>query len=158
MAKDKESKKKEKKSLTDYEKVYKNFMDNYNDMELQNRYDGMVKSADRMKEKINNEITEHNQNVESEQELQDLIFKSVLAGIMPDTAIEQFKALNAKNTKRFAEIQGLQTKNLEEYVLIEKYKSWTEKKLFQYWSILKDLNEEIPAWFEWKKEFGDRIF
>ena len=158
MAKDKESKKKEKKSLTDYEKVYKNFMDNYNDMELQNRYDGMVKSADRMKEKINNEITEHNQNVESEQELQDLIFKSVLAGIMPDTAIELFKALNAKNTKRFAEIQGLQTKNLEEYVLIEKYKSWTEKKLFQYWSILKDLNEEIPAWFEWKKEFGDRIF
>jgi hypothetical protein len=96
--------------------------------------------------------------VETEQELQDLIFKSVLAGIMPDTAIELFKALNAKNEKRLAEIRGLQTKNLEEYALIEKYKSWTEKKLFQYWSILKDLNEAIPAWFEWKKDFDNRIF
>jgi len=152
------SEKKDKKALTDYEKVYKNFMDNYNDMELQNRYDGMVKSADRMKERINKEIAEHNKNVEKEQELQDLIFKSVLAGIMPDTAIELFKALNAKNEKRLAEIRGLQTKNLEEYALIEKYKSWTEKKLFQYWSILKDLNEAIPAWFEWKKDFDNRIF
>ena len=152
------AKEKNDKKITDYEKVYKNFMDNYNDMELHNRYEGMVKSADRMKERINNEITEHNKNVEKEQELQDLIFKSVLFGIMPTEAIEQFKALNAKNTKRLAEIQGLQMKNLEEYALIEKYKSWTEKKLFQYWSILKDLNESIPAWFEWKKDFDNRIF
>jgi hypothetical protein len=158
MARDKDSKKKEEKVLTDYEKVYKNFMDDYNDMELQNRYEGMVKSADRMKERINKEITEHNQNVETEQELQDLIFKSVLVGIMPTEAIEQFKDLNAKNVKRLTEIQGLQMKNLEEYALIEKYKSWTEKKLFQYWSILKDLNEVIPAWFEWKKDFDNRIF
>jgi len=152
------AKEKNDKKITDYEKVYKNFMDNYNDMELQERYDGMVKSADRMKERINNEITEHNKNVETEQELQDLIFKSVLVGIMPTEAIEQFKALNSKNEKRLAEIQGLQMKNLEEYALIEKYKSWTEKKLFQYWSILKDLNEAIPAWFEWKKDFDNRIF
>jgi len=158
MARDKDAKKKEEKVLTDYEKVYKNFMDNYNDMELQERFDGMVKSADRMKERINKEIAEHNQNVEKEQDLQDLIFKSVLLGIMPTEAIEQFKALNAKNEKRLAEIQGLQMKNLEEYALIEKYKSWTEKKLFQYWSILKDLSQDIPAWFEWKKDFDKRIF
>ena len=157
MAKDKNDKK-EEKALTDYEKVYKNFMGNYNDMELQERYDGMVKSADRMKERINNEITVHNKNVEKEQELQDLIFKSVLVGIMPTEAIEQFKDLNAKTVKRLAEIQELKIKNLEEYALIEKYKSWTEKKLFQYWSILKDLNESIPAWFEWKKDFDNRIF
>lgn len=149
---------KEKKVLTDYEKAYKNFMDNYNDPELQDQFDGMVKTADRLKERINTLISMHNPEVDRESDLQELIFKSVLSGIMPTEAITKFKELNRKNSERFLEIESLKLKHREELELIGKYKDWTDKKLFQYWSIIKDLNEKTEPWLTWKRQFENRIF
>lgn len=153
------SKEKDKeKKLSDYEKVYKNFKENYDNSELQIRFDGMVVSEKKLNDRINQLIATYNSELKKELELQEIIFKSAILEIIDSNTIKKYKELNAKNAEIFAEISTLQSKHRGEIELIEKYKDWSSKKLFQYWSILKDLDETLPHWTEWKRPFENRIF
>lgn len=149
---------KTKKELTDYEKVMKAFHEDFNDLELQERFDNFERTLSSLKESYNEHVPEVNAKMKMSQDLAQMILDSAMMGFLNNDAIAKVKEVNTYLDGIRPYLDDLKVKMDKEKSLIEKYKEGSNNKLFHYWKTLKAIDKNIAPWLEWKRDYDKRIF
>lgn len=147
-----------KKEKTPKEKVWKEFLADLNDTELQDRYD-------RFREDEKRDVDSYNRMVDTINELHAK--KATLEGIIVDSAILEISAHSAvellKTVRNSIEELGqtmaeLASKIAENQKLIKQYKNSSENNLYVYWKMLNAVDETVGPYHEFSQKYKDRIF
>jgi hypothetical protein len=146
-----------KKEHNPVEALKKAFEDEVNDLELQERYDLFQKNLKRAKDDHNKLVPLLNQNVEARNVLTGVIYSSAMEGILSIEATKKVKELKAEMEVLVAELEIHKESMDYNQKLIEKYKDWSDRKLFIWWQALKAVDPETKAYIEWKETYKDRI-
>ena len=163
MGKDKDKKKEvaakhAKKILSPFEQLHKTFMDDYNDNEIQNRYDGMVASEKRSKDSYNELVPSINDLINRQTVLKMMIIESAKMGFLNAEAVTKLISVE-KNLDEKTDKANEYKRELDEVRgLIERYKVSSNNKLFVYWKAIKSLEPATQHWLDWKKPYENRIF
>lgn len=146
-----------KKEHNPVEALKKAFNEEVNDTELQVRYDQFHKDLERVREGHNKLVTEINQNIEAIQILKEVVYKSAVQGILAEEATKKIKELENANADLIEELNSYKDRIEYNKNLIEKYKDWSQRKLFIWWQAIKAADPSTEAWAEWKETFKDKI-
>lgn len=146
-----------KKEHNPVEALKKAFNEEVNDTELQERYDRFHKDLDRVREGHNKLVTSINQNLEVIHNLKDVVYKSAVQGILAEEAVKKIKELEAENADLVKELDSYKDRIQYNKDLIEKYKDWSDRKLFIWWQALKAADPTTEAWIQWKEAFKNKI-
>lgn len=149
---------KTKKELTDYEKVMKAFEEDFNDLELQERFDNFERTLANLKESYNEHVPEVNAKMKMSQDLAQMILDSAMMGFLNNDAIAKVKEVNTYLDGIRPYLDDLKVKMDKEKSLIEKYKEGSQNKLFQYWKTFKAMDKSTAPWIDWKRQYEKRIF
>lgn len=160
----KDTKKKEttakpvKKEITPLDKLVKTFLDDYNDNELQNRYDGMVTKEKRARDNYNELLPRINDLLNRQAVLKYMIIESAKMGFLNAEATQQLIEIDKQldETRDTADIWKRDSEHEAE--LIERYKTATSNKLFIYWKAIKAVDSTIVPWMDWKVPYENKIF
>ena len=148
---------KTKKELTDIEKVWKEFKEDFDDKELQERFDTFEKTLSNLKERYNEHVPEVNRKMQNVQELGQMILDSAMMGFLNNDAIAKVKEINTYLDGIRPHLDDLNAKMQKEKELIEKYKEGSKNKFFHYWKIFKALDKETLPWLEWFRQYEKNI-
>jgi hypothetical protein len=142
---------------TAFEKVHDLFMEDFNDKELQERYENFIRTREGAKERHNAMVPEINAIIQRGESLKEIIIDMAVHGLNTDEparilreTVPQAKELRDK----IAYQKGIMD---SEDALIKKYKENSENKLFHYWKIFKALDPTIEPWLEWNKPYCHHI-
>lgn len=154
-----ETKKKVTKTTeqTAYEKVYALFMEDFDDKEMQERFDNFKKSREAAKERHNTMIPEINLIIQKIDSLKTTIVDLALQGLSTEDparllseTISAFKELKEK-------IDYQKSIMDKEDKLIKLYKEHSDDKLFWYWKVLNKLDKNIEPWLKWREPYMNNI-
>jgi len=149
---------KEKKQLTDYEKIQKEFESDFNDNELQERFDQFEKAVKDFKSLYNILVPQINNQINDVSTLNAMIVDSAKLGFLNQQAVNQLKEVEASLKEQMEAADSYKERFIKEEDLIKKYKENTENKLFHYWKMFKALDSKTQPWLEWKRKYDKRIF
>ena len=148
---------KTKKELTDIEKVWKEFKEDFDDKELQERFDTFEKNLANMKERYNEHVPEVNEKMKMTQDLAQMILDSAMMGFLNNDAIAKVKEVNTYLDGIRPYLDDLKEKMQKEQELIEKYKEGSKNKFFHYWKIFRAIDPTTAPWLEWYKQYEKNI-
>ena len=148
---------KTKKELTDLEKVTKEFNADFNDKELQKRFDNFERILADLKERYNKHVPEVNEKMKMTQDLAQMILDSAMMGFLNNDAIAKTKEINTYLDGIRPHLNSLQEQIEKEQSLIEKYKENSKNKYFHYWKIFKAIDPTTKPWLEWFPQYEKNI-
>ena len=148
---------KTKKQLSDYEKILNEFESDFNDTELQERYDQFEKTVKDFKELYNILVPQINTQIENAKTLSEMIVDSAKMGFLNTQAVNQLKETEASLKEQMDAANTYRERFTKEEELIKKYKENSDNKLFHYWKMFKAINDNTEPWLEWKRPYDKRI-
>jgi hypothetical protein len=149
--------KKTKVEKTAFEKIYDLFMEDFNDKELQERYENFDKIREAAKERHNEMVPKINELIQRGEGLKELIVDLACKQLSTAEAVEALLVLPEKITELRSKIMH-QKEIMDEHDRLKKfYKDNSERKFFQYWKVFRELDSETLPWMEWKKPYIDTI-
>ena len=149
---------KAKKDLTDYEKIQKEFNEDFNDNELQERFEQFEKNVKAFKGLYNDLVPKVNEDISKQALLRHMIVESAKQGFLNNDAANQLNVLDARLEENIQNLDNFKSKFEDEERLIKKYKEGTHNKLFLYWKMFKALDKNTAPWLEWSRQYDKRIF
>jgi hypothetical protein len=147
-----------KATKTEYEKIQAEFESDFNDMELQNRFDQFESAVKDFKGLYNVLVPQINKQIEDVSTLNAMIVNSAKLGFLNHEAVNQLKEVEASLKEQMEAADSYRERFTKEEDLIKKYKENTENKLFHYWKMFKALDTKTQPWLEWKRQYDKRIF
>ncbi len=148
---------KAKVEKTPIELLTKSFLEDFNDNELQERYDGFERKVKTLKDQYNGLVPKINQSVDNAKELAVMVVKSAKMGFLNDQAIERLKEEEClfEELKKRADFfkKGFE----EEEDLMKQYKKNSETKLFHWWKTFKAIDKKTEPWLTWKRQYENKI-
>jgi len=148
---------KQKKELTAIEKLNQAFMEDFNDMELQERYDRFVENVKYWKGLYNDLVPKINERIELKSKLTSLVLESAMLGILNTDAVNQIKEADKYLNEWCTKADEYRAKFQEEEALMERYKKSSHDRLFQWWKSIKTIDKTTAPWLEWKTPYEKRI-
>jgi hypothetical protein len=153
-----ESKKsKTKVEKTAFEKIYDLFMEDFNDKELQERYDNFKRTREAAKDRHNAMVPEINALIQKGESLKETVVDLAVQGLSteePARLLRETVPLVKELRDKIEYQKGIMD---EEDALIKKYKENSENRLFHYWKVFRALDKETLPWLEWKKPYINTI-
>jgi hypothetical protein len=149
---------KTKKELTAIEKLHKAFKEDFDDNELQDRFDNFEKTVKDFKQLYNILVPQINEQINHVNALHSMIIESAKIGFLNREAVNQLKEIEASLKEQTEAADSYKERFLEEEALIKKYEESTHNKLFHYWKAFKAIAPETEPWLEWKRQYDKRIF
>lgn len=139
-------------------KVWNAFLEDYNDDELQLRYDRFVSNSKKTKEAYNRLVPSINETIDELSNIDELIFKSALINVINEVFLERRKILQKEIEDTTVEMQRLETSFKEDEKLAKDYKETAEHRLFVWYKALKSVaHPEVKSYIEFKNKWGNRI-
>jgi hypothetical protein len=149
---------KAKKDLTDYEKIQKEFESDFNDNELQERFDRFENTVKHFKGLYNELVPKVNEDINKQALLRHMIVESAKQGFLNNDAANQLNVLDKRLDENIQNLDNFKSKFEEEEALIKKYKEGSHNKLFLYWKMFRALDKTTTPWLEWSRQYDKRIF
>ena len=150
--------KKKQLELTDYEKIQKEFQEDFNDLELQERFEQFEKTVKDFKDLYNILVPQINEQIENIGNLNEMIVRSAKLGFLNIQAVNQLKETEASLKEQTEAADSYKERFIKEEKLIKKYREGTKDKLFIYWKMFRALDKNTAPWLEWKTVYDNRIF
>jgi hypothetical protein len=153
-------KKEEKKELSPKEIAWSVFLEDYDDPEIEKRYEGFIKNLEWKKKRHDDLVGPLDETIEEYEALGEILSGLVKQGHFSyenDTLIPKLKELEKKADEMRVEIMGLKADFNKEHTLIKKYEDAAENKLFYHWRYLKAFDPEVPVWTEFRAKWS-KIF
>ena len=147
-----------KKVLTDYQKIEKEFQEDFNDNELQERFENFESAVKDFKGLYNILVPQINKQTEEVRTLNGMILASAKMGFINKDAIKQLKETEASLAEQTKAADEYKERFTKEEDLIKKYKENAHSKLFHYWKMFKALDKTTAPWLDWKRNYDKRIF
>ena len=90
--------------------------------------------------------------------LKESVLSQALCGVLSPVASDKIKELEAENTDLIKQIK-VEAEIIEKNkALMQKYKDWSERKLFIWWQAIKAVDPETEPWIEWRDSMDSKIF
>lgn len=146
-----------KRIKSSFEKVHDLFMDDFNDKELQERYENFIRTREGAKERHNAMVPEINALIQKGESLKEIIVDMAVQGLSTEEPARLLRE-TVPQVKELREKVEYQKGIMDaEDALIKKYKESSQNKLFQYWKIFKALDPTTAPWLEWRKPYEHHI-
>jgi len=150
--------KKKLPELTDYEKIKCEFESDYDENELQERFENFESTVKHFKSLYNELVPQINEKLKNVKELNGMIVESALMGFLNNDAAVKLKEVKAVLAEQMESADGFKEKFTKEESLIKFYKENTHNKLFHYWKMFKAIDPATAPWLDWKRSYDQRIF
>lgn len=154
----KKTKTKTKKAEDPKDIAWRVFREEYDDLEIQERYDRFIRNRERLRGILTENIESYNEKMNAKAELESLLMKTIKKGlscesIMLKTILDLEKELAEESIR----LSSLSEENDHNEKLIKNYEVWSEKKLFEHWRYLRAFDPEVGTWVEFRDQHK-RIF
>ena len=149
---------KPKKELTPMEALHKEFMSDFNDNELQERFNNFEKNVKYWKGLYNDLVPKINDNINKKNTLVALIVECAKLDMLNTDAVNQLKETEKYLDEWFSKADEYRAKFEEEDALIKKYKEGSHNRLFNWWKAFRAIDPKTEPWLEWSKPYSNRIF
>jgi len=136
----------------------KAFQQEWDDNELDERYQRFERDLERAKEAHNELVPVINNNLQVIRTLKESVLEQALCGVLSSDATLKIKELEAENEGLIEKIEAQRQIIDENKSLMEKYKDWSDRKLFIWWQAIKAVDPETEPWLEWKDKRDTKIF
>lgn len=136
----------------------KAFQQEWDDNELDERYQRFERDLERAKEAHNELVPVINNNLQVIRTLKESVLEQALCGVLSSDATLKIKELEAENEGLIEKIEAQRKIIDENKSLMEKYKDWSDRKLFIWWQAIKAVDPETEPWIEWKDKRDTKIF
>jgi len=136
----------------------KAFQQEWDDNELDERYQRFERDLERAKEAHNELVPVINDNLAVIRPLKESVLEQALCGVLSTDATLKIKELEAENEELIEKIEAQREIIDENKALMEKYKDWSDRKLFIWWQAIKAVDPETEPWIEWKDKRDAKIF
>lgn len=136
----------------------KAFQQEWDDNELDERYQRFERDLERAKEAHNELVPVINNNLQVIRTLKESVLEQALCGVLSSDATLKIKELEAENEGLIEKIEAHRKIIDENKSLMEKYKDWSDRKLFIWWQAIKAVDPETEPWIEWKDKRDTKIF
>lgn len=140
------------------EKLWDRFKDEYNDNELQRRFDGFKVTEKNLVDRHNALVEPINNLARDKSQLEEIIVSCAKQGMLNADAVSKLKATEQDLCDKSKQIAEIDMELDKERKLIKQYKDASETKLFHYWGMLQAVDETVKPWIQFKEEYKDRIF
>lgn len=147
-----------KKELTPMEAIHKAFMEDFNDNELQERFNNFERTVKHFKGLYNDLVPKINERIDRQKKLVSLIIESAKLGFLNTDLVNDLKETEKYLEEWCAKADEFRAKFEEEEALIKKYKEGAHNRLFQWWKSFRAIDPQTQPWLEWKKPYENRIF
>lgn len=134
------------------------FQEEWDDNELDERYQNFKFHLKEAKEDYNGLVTQVNDNLDVISTLKESVLSQALCGIISPASNSKIKELEDKNEKLIEQLEFQQEIIDKNKNLIHKYQDWSNRKLFIWWQAIKAVDPETEPWLEWKKTYNNKIF
>lgn len=148
---------KTKVEKTPIELLKKAFLEDFDDNELQERYDRFERIVREYKDRYNELVPKINQSVDNAKELAVMVVKSAKMGFLNEQAIERLKEEESDFENLKQEADQYRKRFEEEEDLMKRYKKNSETKLFQWWRAFKAIDKKTEPWLTWKRQYENKI-
>ena len=142
---------------TAYEKIHDMFMEDFNDKELQERYDRFKRTREAAKERHNAIVPEINALIQKGESLKEMVVDMAVHGLNTEEPAHLLRETVPQVKELREKVEREQKIMAEEDALIKKYKEMSEQKLFHYWKVFRALDKETAPWLDWRKPYIDHI-
>lgn len=149
---------KTKKELTPIEALHKAFMEDFNDNELQDRFDKFEKNVQYWKGLYNELVPKINEQINKKNTLVSLIVECAKLGMLNTDAINQLKEIEKYLEEWCSKADEYRSNFVKEETLIKRYKDGSHDRLFNYWKCFKAIDPKTEPWVDWSKPYKNRIF
>ena len=149
--------KKQAVELTPVEMVHAAFMEDFNDSELQERFDNFERTLKSLKDRYNELVPNLNDALKDQSILNQMILDSAKMSFINTDAIKRLKIVDNYLNENMAKADDLKTKMQYEEDLIKKYRENSQDRLFQWWKSIKALEPNTKPWLEWKSMYSSKI-
>jgi hypothetical protein len=143
--------------LTAYEKIYALLIEDFNDTEMQERYDNFKKTREAAKERHNAMIPDINLLIQKMHSLKTTIVDLALQSLSTEESANLLRSTYSEFNDMKEKVEYQKSIMDKEDQLIKLYKEDSDRKLFWYWKVLKSLDENIEPWLEWKIQYENHI-
>lgn len=140
------------------EKLWDRFKEEYNDNELQRRFDGFKVTEKNLVDRHNELVEPINNLARDKSQLEDIIVSCAKQGMLNEDAVAKLKVTERDLHEKSKQIAEIDAELDKERKLIKQYKDASETKLFHYWGMLKEVDDTVKPWMDFKQEYKDRIF
>lgn len=134
------------------------FQEEWDDNELDERYQNFKSHLKGAKEDYNGLVTQVNDNLSTIRTLKESVLSQALCGIISPASNSKIKELEDKNEKLIEQLEFQQETIDKNKNLIHKYQDWSDRKLFIWWQAIKAVDPETEPWLEWKVGYNNKIF
>jgi len=135
----------------------KAFNEEIENQELNENYESFQNSYEYVKKRHNELVPQINQNLVSIKKLKESILNLAMEGVLAEAAVKKLKELDEVNDGLVNQLEEYQEKMDYNQKLINKYKEWSESKLFIWWQAFKAVDPGTSDWLTWKASFKDKI-
>lgn len=149
--------KKQTVELTPVEKVFASFMEDFNDRELQERFENFERTLKSLKDQYNKMVPNLNDALKDQSTLNQMILDSAKMSFINTDAIKRLKVVEAYLDENMKIANDLKSKMDYEQELITKYKQNSHDRLFQWWKTIKAVEPATKPWLEWKTMYDSKI-
>jgi hypothetical protein len=148
----------EKKLKSQLDLLWKAFMEDVHDDELQIRYDNFMRHYEHLKGMYNKFVTDFNAKVEELSSTKDLLFQTLLMGYPTTNLVDSFKEKEKEVLDMREEIEKVLADMNKEKALADSYKQASDHRLFVWYKALKaSKHPEVKNYPEFKAKWGDKI-
>jgi hypothetical protein len=148
---------KTKVEKTPIELLTKAFLEDFNDNELQERYEQFERTVKEFKGRYNELVPKINQSIDNSKGLAVMIVESAKMGFLNEQAIERIKKEESIFEDLKKDADYYKEKFLHEEELISKYKKNSETKFFHWWKTFKAIDKKTEPWLTWKRQYENKI-
>ena len=147
-----------KHSRTPLQIVFDLFMSKINDPELQERYDGMERNVKSWKETYNAYVLQYRDAIARKTKITDILLEGARLGIVNPEAMKLDQQVNEEIARLVSLIEEARKNFQNDENLMAKYRDWSDRKLFTYWEIMKELDKDYTDFLTFKSGFKNSIF
>lgn len=139
-------------------KVWNAFLEDYNDDELQRRYDNFVKNSNNQRKVYNDIVPLLNAKIDEFNSIESNIFNLALMRIHSEELLARRSVLNEEIKKLREDLFEIDRVIDTESELAKSYEKTSEHRLFVWYKALKSVSHpEVKNYTDFKKKWGKRI-
>jgi predicted transcriptional regulator len=148
---------KTKVEKTPMELLTKAFLEDFNDNELQERYEQFERKVKTLKGQYNELVPKINQSIDNSKGLAVMIVESAKMGFLNEQAIERIKEEECLFDELKKRADFFKKGFMDEEDLMKKYKDNSKEKLFHWWKAFKAIDKKTEPWLTWKRPYENKI-
>ena len=148
---------KKKSEMTPLELLTKAFNEDFNDNELQERFEQFERTVKDFKDLYNVLVPQINKQINEAKTLNGMILESAKMGFINKDAIKQLKETEASLKEQTEAADTYRGKFEGSEDLMEKYRKNSNNKLFQWWRSFKAIEKSTEPWLTWKRKYEHKI-